>query len=116
MTFKTQMAVDVSNVFFNDTEFADDGVYNSADATIVNKAIKVILDLGADLGGTDYGVADLVSVTLKLVDVPRPAIYDTWKSDASGIVYTLGQRIGGGGEVVTMTAEEDARQIPQAVR
>jgi len=114
MTFKTQMAVDVENVFFNNAEFADDGVYNSADGTIVDKAIKVILDLGADLGGTDYGVADLVSITLKLVDVPRPLIYDTVVINSK--TYTLGQRISGGGEVVTMTAEEDARQIPQAVR
>ena len=49
MTFKTQMATDIENVFFNDTEFADDGIYNSSDGSIVDLAIKVILDLGTDL-------------------------------------------------------------------
>lgn len=108
MTFKDQMATDLDNVFFNDTEFADDAVYNSNDGTIVDKAMKVILDLSADLGGTDYGVADLVSITLKLADVPRPAVYD--KIAIASTTYTIVNSIGGSGGAVTVAAETDRRQ------
>ena len=113
MTFKTQMATDVENVFFNDTEFADDGIYNSSDGTIVDLAIKVILDLGSDLGSTEYGVADLVSITLKTSDVPEPAVYDTVMINS--VSYKIGQRIGGAGGVVTVTAEADERMAPQGL-
>ena len=93
MTFKAQMATDVNNVFFNDTEFADDGIYNSSDGSIVDLAIKVILDLGADLGSTDYGVAELVAISLKTSDVARPAVYDTVEIDDT--VYMIINSSGG---------------------
>ena len=110
MTFKSQLANDIETVYFNDAEFADDAIYNSHDSSIVDKAIKVILDLGADLGGTDYGAAEMVSIVLKLIDIPRPAIYDNIV--INGTSYTIKQSTGGAGGVVTVTAETDRRQVP----
>ena len=113
MTFKEQLANDVDKVFLCTDEFADDAVYNSHDGTIVDKAIKVILDLDVDLGGTAYGVAEMVSISLSTADIPRPAIYDTILID--GTTYTVTQSIDGAVGMITVTCETDRRQTAGAL-
>jgi hypothetical protein len=109
MTLKAQIEAD-NAIFFNENEFAVAAVYNSHDGTIVSASISVIIDLDADLGGTDFGAAEYASVWLKLSDVPRPAIYD--KLTIGAREYTVRTRAAGAQGVVRVMCQADQRQNP----
>lgn len=111
MTLKTVMAADIENVFFNTDEFADDAIYNSKDGSIVNKAIKIIEDLSANLGQTDGGLANLSQHKIKKSDIPNPSIYDTVTKD--GVVYAVRQRLNGDNYEWNIILESDMRDNPR---
>lgn len=112
MTLKTTMAADIESIFFNTDELADNAVYNSKDGTIVAKAIKVIIDFGANLGQTDGGLADIVQLILKKSDIDNPSIYDT--ITIGSVVYTVRQRLNGDNYVWNVITEAVNRDNPRS--
>ena len=109
MTLATQIVSD-NSIFFNNDDFAVAAKYSSKDGSIVSASISVILDLEVDLGGTDYGMAEMASVWLKASDVPNPAIYD--EITIGGTVYIVRTRARGAGGVLQVMVESDRRQNP----
>lgn len=110
MTLKSQIELDITNVFFNMSEFAYKAVYNSSSSNIVDKDILVVIEYEDDLELTSSGQAAEARISLKTSDVPRPSIYDTITID--GIVYTVRETVRRGFGMVTAVCNYDERQNP----
>lgn len=109
-TLKEQILSDL-DIIFNTDEFADNATYTSKDGTIISKAIKIIVDFGADLSRTEYGSADFVQIRVKKSDIPNPSVYDTLI--LNGITYTVRQRLNGDNYIWNLITEADQRQNPR---
>jgi hypothetical protein len=112
MTLKTQIASDVSTLFFNADDFAQSGVYNFHGST-TSKAISLILDKNMKLSATEYGAAAMATVWVKNSDIAAPAIYDTILT--GGVTYRVLSLVQGDGYVWQLSVEADQRQRPGQV-
>ena len=110
MSFKTQIASDLSAVFFNSDEFAESGLYTSKDGTITAKPVLVILQNQQKDGITNYGAAESVIAFIKKADVADPKRYDV--ITVSSVVYTVQSRISGDGGHWELITEAGRKQNP----
>lgn len=102
------MIADVESIFFNVDDFATSAVYSSHDGDIASATITIIFDTTSDLGGTDYGMAEMAEASIKLSDVPNPKIYD--KLTVDGVVYTVRMKTKSVAGVASVLLEADQRQ------
>lgn len=109
MTFKTQMAADVSTVFLNSNEFAESGLFTSYDGLTVNAPATGIIEYDQSL--TDFGnqaQASVATLHLSIATVSAIRRYDMWTS-AAGIVWRIESIISHDDDVWRLAVSTDRR-------
>ena len=110
MSFKTQVAADIANVFINEDEFATPATYDSADGSIVAKSILIIIDYSGELTETNYGAAAMANIQLKASDIPSPVVYDKITVDST--VFTVTRKLNEAVGLILVSCEANERQKP----
>ena len=110
MTFKTQLATDMANVFLNNNEFSETVTYTTLEGVATAGIEAVIADL-ADLQGMGYHSAKMATVVISVSDIAAPKQKDTITT-AAGLVWIIDRVENSDDGAHTLSCSADYRQTP----
>lgn len=112
MTFKDQLASDVSSVFFNADEFADAGSFTKFTSGAITADVPFIISVAASDTAQGYGVADMATISIPAAALSAaPERHDTITKGS--VVYTLMQRLSADDDVYVFSVETEERHNPK---
>lgn len=110
MTFKTQMAADMQNVFTNSDEFGDVAIYANV-AGVTTADVPIVIAKGTNFQEMGYHGGQAATIVIPTANVAAPEIGGTLTVGSE--VYRIDQIANQDSAATTVTCALDQRQTPQ---
>lgn len=108
MTFKTQMAADISAVFFDTAEFADTGTFTRFSTSATTANVPFIINIAASDSQENYGVADIATIAIPASALTsKPLRHD--KITKGTATYTFRERLSADDDVYLYSVDTEER-------